>query len=243
VEVYVGTSGWLYDWNPRGNLDWYVRSSGLNAVELNASFYRMPYTSQVKSWRSKGGTLRWSIKVNRFITHYYKLSGRALELWDRFISVFKPMDDIVDFYLLQLPPNFRASRDNVARLADFAKSIGLGWRLAIEFRHETWFNEATVRLCEDLGATIVSIDSPMATWIARSSDIIYLRLHGRSQWYLYDYSLEELGQLARAIVESKPSRVYVFFNNNHYMLENARTMKRLLLEFRNSSPIGVESSD
>ena len=37
LRVYVGTSGWAYFWNPDG-LDWYVRNSGLNAVELNASF-------------------------------------------------------------------------------------------------------------------------------------------------------------------------------------------------------------
>ncbi|RLF12723.1 MAG: DUF72 domain-containing protein, partial [Thermoprotei archaeon] len=39
MRVYIGTSGWLYDWNLDGSLDWYVKNSGLNAVELNASFY------------------------------------------------------------------------------------------------------------------------------------------------------------------------------------------------------------
>ncbi|MFP3209319.1 MAG: DUF72 domain-containing protein, partial [Nitrososphaeria archaeon] len=38
MEPYVGTSGWSYAWNPDG-LEWYVRNSGLNAVELNSSFY------------------------------------------------------------------------------------------------------------------------------------------------------------------------------------------------------------
>lgn len=230
MRVYVGTSGWLYDWNPDGSLDWYVKYSGLNAVELNASFYRIPYPSQVRSWSSKGKGLRWSIKVNQYITHYYKLSGRALEVWDRFASVFKPMDDLVDFYLLQLPPNFKATGENVAKLRDYVRSVGLGWRLAVEFRHESWFNEATVNLCRDLGVTLVSIDSPMRTWVVSSGDTVYLRLHGRSSWYLYDYSLEELRELASAAVERAKGRIYVFFNNNHYMLGNARIMKGLLEE-------------
>ncbi|MEM2358961.1 MAG: DUF72 domain-containing protein, partial [Nitrososphaerota archaeon] len=38
VGGFVRTSGWLYDWNSGGTLDWYLANSGLNAVELNASF-------------------------------------------------------------------------------------------------------------------------------------------------------------------------------------------------------------
>jgi len=230
MKVYVGTSGWLYDWNPNGSLEWYVRRSGLNAVELNSSFYRIPFPSQVRSWSVRGRGLRWSVKVVQYITHYYKLSGRALELWDRFKSTFKPIDSIIDFYLLQLPPNFKSTHGSKARLADFIKSLDLKERLAVEFRHTSWFNDATVKLLEDLGATLVSIDSPIGKWIWKTGDTIYLRLHGRSEWYLYDYSLEELRELSEAIIELRPERVYVFFNNNHYMLENARAMKRVLEE-------------
>ncbi len=45
---------------------------------------------------------------------------------------------------------------------------------------------------------------------------------GRSSWYAHDYSYEELVEVAR--------RVYVFFNNDHWMLGNARTMLKLLRE-------------
>jgi uncharacterized protein YecE (DUF72 family) len=228
VELYVGTSGWLYDWNLGGSLEWYVRRTSLNAIELNSSFYRTPFPSQVKSWSVKGKSLRWSIKILKYISHYYKLSGRALELWDKFNSLFKPMDSLVDFYLLQLPPNFKSTQGNRTRLSDFARSTGLKWRLAVEFRDRSWVNEDTVGLCRDLEVTLVSIDSPIGTEVWSSSDTVYLRLHGRSEWYLYDYSLEELRELSRAILELKPEKVYIFFNNNHYMLENARTMLKIL---------------
>jgi uncharacterized protein YecE (DUF72 family) len=162
VELYVGTSGWLYDWNLGGGLEWYVRT-GLNAIELNSSFYRTPFPSQVKSWSAKGKSLRWSIKILKHISHYYKLSGRAPELWDKFSNLFKPMDNLVDFYLLQLPPNFKSTQENRTRLSDFARSTRLKWRLAVEFRHRSWINEDTVRLCRDLEVTLVSIDSPIGT--------------------------------------------------------------------------------
>jgi uncharacterized protein YecE (DUF72 family) len=72
------------------------------------------------------------------------------------------------------------------------------------------------------------VDSPQATWIASSNGIIYLRLHGRGVWYGYDYSERELEELAKRIEGLSPEKTYVFFNNDHWMLGNARMMLRLL---------------
>lgn len=102
MKVFVGTSGWLYDWNEDGTLDWYVENSGLNAVELNASFYRFPFQNQVKSWKRKSKSLRWAIKVHRSITHLRKFGERAYDIWDKFKNLFNPLEDLIDFYLFQL---------------------------------------------------------------------------------------------------------------------------------------------
>lgn len=230
LEVYVGTSGWLYDWNPRGNFDWYVKNSGLNAVELNASFYRFPYPNQVASWAKKGRGIRWSVKVHRSITHLRRLSTQALDVWDRFYQLFKPLDPYIDFYLFQLPPTFTNTSENRKRIEVFVDEVKLGSRFAIEFRHHSWFNSDTIDFCRALGITVVSIDAPIATWIVSSNGIVYLRMHGRSSWYAHNYSLDELREIVRAVLSLKPLRVYVFFNNDHWMLENARTMYKLLLE-------------
>lgn len=230
LAVFVGTSGWLYDWNPQGSLDWYVAYSGLNAVELNASFYRFPYPNQVLSWTRRGASLRWAVKVHRSITHTRRLSEKALPVFDRFRRLFQPMDRIIDFYLFQLPPSYKKTGENIRRVKLFAEKTGLGERMAVEFRHETWFDQQTVELAESLGITLVSIDSPQATWIVASNRIVYARLHGRTGWYFHDYSREELEEIAERIASLSPRRVYVFFNNNHWMLENARRFKKLLEE-------------
>lgn len=224
----MGTSGWVYDWNEGGTLDWYVEHSGLNAVELNASFYRFPFPSQVKAWSRKGSKLRWSVKVHRSITHVRRMSASALDVWGRFRERLAPLDSLVDFYLFQLPPSFAATEENEARLRAFAEACGLGARMALEFRHESWFAGRGLALCEELGATFVSIDSPIGTWVATSNGLAYLRLHGRGAWYAYEYSTEELRELARRVAELSPSKVYAFFNNDHWMLENAREMLELL---------------
>jgi len=230
VEIFVGTSGWMYDWNPRGNFDWYVKNSGLNAVELNASFYRFPYPSQVVSWARKGKHIRWAIKVHRSITHLRKLSTSAIDTWRKFYELFRPLDPHIDFYLFQMPPNFVASKINIERIKQFVKITNLGSRFALELRHISWFNSNTLEFCRNLGITLVSIDSPIGTWIVSSNGIIYLRMHGKSVWYAHDYSLEELMDIANEIKKWNPSKIYVFFNNDHWMLENARTMMKILQE-------------
>lgn len=119
MKVFVGTSGWLYDWNEDGTLDWYVENSGLNAVELNASFYRFPFQNQVKSWKRKSKSLRWAIKVHRSITHLRKFGERAYDIWDKFKNLFNPLEDLIDFYLFQLPPNYSCREESLKILKGF----------------------------------------------------------------------------------------------------------------------------
>ncbi len=232
MECFVGTSGWVYDWNPDG-LRWYVSNSGLNAVELNASFYRLPYENMVSSWRRVGARLRWSVKIHRRITHVHRLNEKALRFWRLFWERFKPLDDIVDFYLLQLPPSYTASAQNIEKLRRFAEEIGLGERLAVEYRHVSWWRERLgERVAREIGATVVSVDAPepIGLWLWRSSRSVYLRMHGRTMWYAHEYSFSELAEIANLVSSLGGERVYVFFNNNHWMLENAKAMKRLLEE-------------
>lgn len=227
MEIYVGTSGWAYGWNPDG-LRWYITNSGLNAVELNASFYRFPYRRQVEAWAREGSSLRWAVKIHRYITHVKRLREDAAEVWRKFLDLFSPLDPYVDFYLAQLPPSFDRRPAHVERLRKFAEMAGLGRRLAVEFRHESWFDERTAELCEDLGVTAVSVDEPGATWVAETNGVVYLRMHGRTAWYAHDYSREELEEVARRVAALKPEKIYVFFNNDHWMLDNARLMLDLL---------------
>ena len=230
VEIYIGTSGWLYDWNEEGSFDWYVRYSGLNAVELNASFYRFPFRNQVIGWSRKGSGLRWAVKVHRSITHYRRMRVEALSIWRKFHDLFQPLDKYVDFYLFQLPPNYTCRKDYLERIENFYRETGLGGRFALEFRHNSCFNEEVVEWARKLGLTLVSIDAPIATWIVRSSGSVYLRMHGREVWYGYDYSVDELRELVVKTLDLGAEKIYVFFNNNHWMLGNARIMYKLYME-------------
>lgn len=227
MEIFVGTSGWSYDWNIGGTLSWYVKHSGLNCIELNASFYRFPFPNQVKSWTIKGRDLRWIIKVNQLITHKFKFNEKAFILWKKFETLFKPLDDIIDFYLFQLPPIL--SPNYSPKLGYFIKKSELGPRFALEARNIKWFNEEWIKWASEVGITWVSVDSPEhPREILSSNRIVYVRMHGRQFWYSHYYEDEELEEIGKKILKIKPLKAYVLFNNDTNMLENGRRMFSLL---------------
>lgn len=51
--IRIGTSGYTYSWNKRRPtaFAWYVKQ-GFNSVEINASYYRFPLDSWIKTWRA-----------------------------------------------------------------------------------------------------------------------------------------------------------------------------------------------
>lgn len=233
MEIYIGTSGFAYDWNPDGSFDWYAKNSGLNSIELNASFYRFPFPSQVKGWARKTSLLnpklRWSIKVNRFITHVFKFNERAFSTWRKFESIFKPLNEFIDFYLFQLPPSLSSKFSE--KLEAFVKKVKLGDKFALEVRNLSWFEDKSIDWAKSLGITWVSIDAPDFTNFPRivysTNGIVYLRMHGRLYWYSHNYSDKELIEVIEKIRKVKPGKCYVYFNNNTNMLRNARRMKEL----------------
>ena len=223
MAFFVGTSGWYYPWNEKRSLDWFVANSGLNAVELNASFYRFPFSNMVKSWARKGRELSWAIKVNRLITHIFKFSDKAFSRWQRFRDLFVPLDASVDFYLFQLPP--RTTPESADSIEDFVEKTGLKGRFALEVRNLKWFDEAWISWASKLGITWVSVDSPeFPLNVFNTNGLVYERMHGRTEWYSHFYSDEELEEVAEKIVKAEPEKAYVFFNNDSAMLENSRKM-------------------
>ena len=224
MEVYVGTSGWYYEWNEDKSLDWFLAHSGLNAVELNASFYRFPFPNQIKSWAKKGAGLSWAVKVHRSVTHTHLFNERGFEIWERFQAAFDPLDDRISFYLFQAPPRF----DDAERLIAFAEGAGLADRCAVELRNPDLLgdDDLCARIAEH--AVLVSVDSPDFQNRIFAGAFVYLRMHGRGEWYRHDYAGEELEETASIIRDQKPKRVHVFFNNDHAMLDNARAMARIL---------------
>jgi uncharacterized protein YecE (DUF72 family) len=66
-----------------------------------------------------------------------------------------------------------------------------------------------------------------------TAEAAYIRLHGRKAWYRYDYSDEELGEIAqtaRDLAERGAKQVFIYFNNDYGANgpRNALSLKKLL---------------
>jgi uncharacterized protein YecE (DUF72 family) len=146
-EIYVGCSGWAYpSWKP----DFYPSTvptkkllthyaTRLNSVEVNYTFRSLPTASTVKAWLdATGDNFRFSFKAPQRITHILRLKN-CEDALDRFRRALVPVAEAgrMGIILFQLPPNMKADAE---RLNGFLDGAGkLDFRMAFEFRHESWF--------------------------------------------------------------------------------------------------------
>jgi uncharacterized protein YecE (DUF72 family) len=229
-KVRVGTSGYTYSWNEAkpNAFEWYTRQ-GFNSVEINYSFYRFPASKSINLWQAKAPkNFTFSIKVHRSITHYNKLKQpRSSELWEEFWKIFAVLENRIDFWLFQMPANFKFTPENIDAVKSFfsaqqvASSIVAHRKAVIEFRDSSWWSTRALKEIEKIGITFCSVDAPvLPNTIIRTGDAIYLRLHGTSTWYNYLYPEQKLKEIVADITSMEAQKKAIYLNNDHGMLSN-----------------------
>jgi uncharacterized protein YecE (DUF72 family) len=245
MRVLVGTSGWQYrDWRgvlyppgvaQRRWLEHYC--SQYATVENNGSFYRLPSPQTFADWhaRTPDGFLM-AVKASRYLTHVRRLQD-PVEPVGRLLSAAAGLGDRLGPVLLQLPPNLQAdpgALDECLRaFADWRAdgqaadgqaaeparlTSGKNVRVAVEFRHESWWTEPVRDLLARRGAAACWADrlgrptGPL--W--RTADWGYLRLHEGAAQPHPRYGEQALHSWARRIAETWPDggEVFAYFNND-----------------------------
>ncbi|MGC8813345.1 DUF72 domain-containing protein [Dictyoglomus sp.] len=226
MDIFIGTSGWSYSWNPKRDLGWYIENTPFNAIEVNSSFYHFPREKTILRWVKYGNKLRFVIKVHRSITHLYKFNEDAKENWIRFYNLFKTLEPFIELYLFQIPPSM--SSENISKLIDFHRFTQLGDKFAFEPRRADWFYESILEKMKENNITFVSVSAPkLPDKIIVTTKKAYIRFHGKDRWYSYKYNEDELREYVERIKKLNADKVYIFFNND-YMLENGIVMYKLL---------------
>jgi len=141
--------------------------------------------------------------------------------------------------LLQFAPSFRATDENIERLAGFLRYAAGGGkpRIALEFRHASCFEAPAIDLLRRNQAALVIAHStryPMPEVIA-TAPFAYFRFHGPEAMFASSYSDTELRKWSRqmkAFLEGGAD-VYAYFNNDvgGYAVANARTLGRMLKKY------------
>ncbi|MGC8533458.1 MAG: DUF72 domain-containing protein [Candidatus Parvarchaeum sp.] len=226
MKIFVGTAGWNYGWNIENTLDWYIKNTPFNAIELNYSFYRFPSIKSELYWKAIGDSISWSVKMNRIVTHRLRLNENSYKYIEDFLEGFRVSKLNIDNVLFQLPPSMDAK--NIDRIIKIAGLAGRS-SAVFEARHASFFNDVVYKILRKNKITIASIDSPIGNFYVKTTDKVYLRLHGRKTWYNYKYSRKQLVNIFESIEKLRPKTLYVFFNNTD-MFYNAKMFVDIINE-------------
>jgi uncharacterized protein YecE (DUF72 family) len=245
--IHIGTSGWTYDdWNgpfyPEGvkgpqRLSFYA--TRFDTVEVNASFYRFPTGPMIEAWnRRLKGDFHMVLKGHRQITHRDRLQD-CKEALAAFLERVFPLR-CLRVLLWQLPPSLH---HDSGRLEEFLTLLGVVSRVpdaprgrirhAVEFRHESWWNDETARVLSRYEAAFVTLSHPrLPEDVVPTTDFVYVRFHGKGQrLYDYDYSETELSEWSKRLAPHLRRRtLYAYFNNDWHANapRNAMRLRDLL---------------
>jgi uncharacterized protein YecE (DUF72 family) len=243
-NLCVGTSGWSYGgWDrifyPEKVKSTYERlafyAQSFNTVEVNYSFYHLPKPETCAKW---AGTVPkhflFAVKASRFITHVRRLND-VEEAWEKFLASVRALGSRLGPILFQFPPSFQADLDRVERFLGLVKRDRKTPRVhpVFEFRHQSWFTEATYALLRKAGATLCIAHSSRYPYVEEvTADLVYYRFHGPKDLFASKYSDGQLqswaAQMRRQLDAGKT--VHAYFNNDvhGYAVENARTLRELV---------------
>jgi uncharacterized protein YecE (DUF72 family) len=236
--VLVGTSGWQYaDWRgefyPPGvpQRRWLETYAGeFGTVESNAAFYRLPALGTFEKWRdATPPSFVMAVKASRYLTHVRRLAEPD-EPVARLLAAAGGLGPKLGPVLLQLPPTLAA---DTALLGRCLSAFPPGIRVAVEFRHPSWWTGETRDLLGSHGAALCWADRrsrPLAP-LWRTAGFVYLRLHEGTARPWPSYGRTALRTWAARVggaVEAGAD-AYVYFNNDQggAAVRNARAFRAL----------------
>lgn len=226
-KLFMGTSGLILpvpnkalypeEFREKSRLCYY--SSLMNSIEINSSFYKTPMGNTVAKWANEvGGDFKFTFKLLRDITHNKGLIFDPV-LLQKFIENIAFAKEKQGVLLIQFPPSLKADSSlQVERLLTFVREYDLvGWKIAVEFRHPSWYKTETYDLLNDQNVGLVIHDkSPANTpMIEMNVPFVYLRFHGPGGNYRGSYDGSFLAEYASYICGwlREGKEVYVYFNN------------------------------
>jgi len=234
----------------------------LPTIEINGSFYSLQRPSSYAAWYAATPPgFVFAVKGNRFLTHMLKLRGIDKPLANVLASGMFALREKLGPILWQFPPQLRFEADKIeAFLAQLPRDTGQALALArghdermegralleidavrplrhaVEVRHESFRDDAFIRLLRKYGVALVVADTAgkWPDYEDVTADFVYIRLHGEHELYASGYedaSLERWAQRIRLWSEGKqpadarlmsdsapPTRkrrdVYCYFDND-----------------------------
>jgi uncharacterized protein YecE (DUF72 family) len=232
LDLRIPRSQYPPEFYGKSRLQYYA--SLFNSIEINSIFYKLPRSATIINWaESVPDNFRFTFKVSKTITHAKGLKFDEKDIRD-FMDTVENIGEKKGCLLAQFPPSLKIEKLNELQmlLDTLGEAIyNTGWKLAIEFRDASWYEQEVQELLGEHDAAMVMQDIPKSATPLKylKGDFIYLRFHGPEPRYRGDYTNEFLKHYAQLINEwiSKKKTVYAYFNNTvGAAVENLRTLNK-----------------
>jgi uncharacterized protein YecE (DUF72 family) len=241
--IYAGTSGlqtpvpkrdFPAAFQDKSRLTYYA--SLFNSIEINSSFYKIPIAKTLARWAAEvPDDFKFTFKLWQGITHNKLLAFNTDDV-HLFIERINAIGHKKGCLLVQFPPGLSVAA--LRQLGLLLTEIQIAdanndWRIAVEFRHRSWYDEGVYELLEAHNAIFVIHDMPasIAPINPLPANFAYLRLHGPDGRYKGSYEDDVLAEYAQYIKEwqDEGKVVYTYFNNTAgNALGNLQYLKQLL---------------
>ena len=244
TNFYSGTSGLVLpvanklgypaEYRDRSRLTFYA--SLFNSVEINSSFKKLPMARTVEKWAaSVPSKFQFTFKCWSAITHNKGLAFNPEDV-QKIFQLIAGVGNKKGCLLVQFPGSLQSNCFQQLKL--LLQTIRENdpdeeWKVAVEFRNESWYEKNTYNLLDEQHMALVLHDLPKsAPPLNRiTSSFIYLRFHGPEKGYRGSYSevfLNSYAQLIKGWMLSGKV-VYVYFNNTlGAAVHNLQTLNSLI---------------
>ncbi len=210
-------------------------ASLFNSIEINSSFYKIPQSATLDRWFSSVPQhFKFTFKLWKEITHSKGLNFKEDDV-KRFLKSLISIQDKRGCLLIQFPPSL--GKEHIIQLEKLLKcikeNISVQWKIAVEFRNNSWYDPSTDKLLNYFKAALVLHDipksaTPMATL---DSDFMYIRFHGPTGNYRDSYAEDYLTEYATYVHDwlKEGKEVYLYLNNTMGdAFNNLRTINELI---------------
>lgn len=223
------------DFQSRSRLCYYATL--FNSLEINRSFYKVPLPSTFEKWANDvPGDFQFTVKLWKGITHVKQLAYDPRDI-DSFMAAIDRLGKKKGCLLVQFPASITI--DYTTQLRKMLQRLKKNdpkssWRMAVEFRHSSWYTHATNELLNKYEASLVLHDMPKSKppAVNPEASFINLRFHGMKGDYRDSYPKDFLEEKAKEIKNwlKQGKDVYAYFNNTiGDAFGNARELQRLLM--------------
>ncbi len=204
-----------------------------NSIELNATYYRMPTKSQVKTWKDKvGSNFKFCPKFVETITHYKRLRDVQEEV-DTFLeAIYEFKENLGPVFLM---PHPQMGPKSLLVQQAFIKSLPTDIQIFVEQRHPEWYSnieafDELFHTMESCGAGAVITDASGRRDCAHmrlSSPEVFIRFVGNSL-HPTDYTrIDDWVQRIHTWMQVGIQTIY-FFMHQHEELHSPELIKYLI---------------